>query len=404
MKGELRVLGLDLPGAGKIIAFTSVDLSSFTGFHHPNGVLVCLTESQGLENFVYQGAFACIADGRSRLLAVGNSHGSAIDGPFWRASEDESWSRFTLSALDHPNVVTGREVIPGAVTRQFVDLIESQYGIESDEYQSQILGRFPLTSDFGLVPRPAVDAAIQLGQETDPDPVAPLRAGLDIGRDKDPSMLSILQGNHALPFLEFPPDGDLVVTLEKIEAVLYDHEFRPHAAGLTANGKIVVDCSGLGAGVYDMMKSRGWSVLAFLGGSTPWDSDRYDNTRAEAMFTAKLRCEAALQSTTAKTADLRDGKGSRKERLLAMTQEPVAIPDDALLIEELVATRWYTTPQSRKRIEPKDNLRVRLGRSPDRLDALSPDARPASAKSSPSSQAPARARRTKTRGGEIVTL
>ena len=41
-------------------------------------------------------------------------------------AENTSWSRFKLSALDHPNVLAGKEVIPGAVTRSFVDLIESR--------------------------------------------------------------------------------------------------------------------------------------------------------------------------------------------------------------------------------------------------------------------------------------
>ena len=36
-----------------------------------------------------------------------------------------------------------------------------------------------------------------------------------------------------------------------------------------------------------------------------------------------------------------------------------------------MAIRWYTTPQSRKRMERKEILRARIGRSIDRLDAVS---------------------------------
>ena len=183
------------------------------------------------------------------------------------------------------------------------------------------------------------------GAETrTPIPTASRRAGLDVGRDRDPSVLAILQGNHILPLIEFEPEGDLTITLAKVEAVLYENEFRPRGAGLTSNGQIVIDCSGLGAPVYDMMKARGWNVVQFLGGSTAWDSALFDNTRAEAMFATKRRVE--------------DGE--------------VALPDDAMLIEECIAIRWYTTPLgSRKRMERKEILRARLGRSNDRLDAAS---------------------------------
>ena len=39
-------------------------------------------------------------------------------------------------------------------------------------------------------------------------------------------------------------------------------------------------------------------------------------------------------------------------------------------MDELVATRWRPTPEEKVRIEAKDDLKARLGRSPDKADAV----------------------------------
>jgi hypothetical protein len=47
-----------------------------------------------------------------------------------------------------------------------------------------------------------------------------------------------------------------------------------------------------------------------------------------------------------------------------------AIPDDSKLTGELVAVEYAFTPAAKIKVESKDDLRARLGRSPDRADAL----------------------------------
>jgi len=117
--------------------------------------------------------------------------------------------------------------------------------------------------------------------------------------------------------------------------------------------------------MYDNLKARGWSVgKPFLGGATAYDSERYANTRAESFFLFKELIEAG----------------------------DLAIPPDEMLLEEAAAVQWSITPQSKKLIEKKDDLRLRHGRSTDRLDAVTMAVyRP-------------RGRRSATRGGQVVTL
>ena len=54
----------------------------------------------------------------------------------------------------------------------------------------------------------------------------------------------------------------------------------------------------------------------------------------------------------------------------ALERGEVALPDEPRLVEELLAVRFEVTSEGKLKIEPKQNIRVRLGRSPDFADAL----------------------------------
>ncbi len=46
------------------------------------------------------------------------------------------------------------------------------------------------------------------------------------------------------------------------------------------------------------------------------------------------------------------------------------LPDDIKLFDELAATKWRINPAGKLELEAKDKTKARLGRSPDRSDAL----------------------------------
>ena len=47
----------------------------------------------------------------------------------------------------------------------------------------------------------------------------------------------------------------------------------------------------------------------------------------------------------------------------------IAVPRDEKLLDELTSMRWKVDSRGAVRIEPKDALRARIGRSPDRSAA-----------------------------------
>jgi hypothetical protein len=122
---------------------------------------------------------------------------------------------------------------------------------------------------------------------------------------------------------------------------------------------ISIDCDGLGRGVVDYMTDKGVAVIPIMGNSTPlYDIKKYGNRRTE------------IYSELAKRLSPDD----------LFADRPYAIPEDGLLKEELcVAEKEFIGNDGlRYRLTPKDNrgnknirgIKQRIGRSPDRSDAV----------------------------------
>jgi hypothetical protein len=107
---------------------------------------------------------------------------------------------------------------------------------------------------------------------------------------------------------------------------------------------IRVDVIGLGAGLVDRLRELGYSIEAFNSGHAARDNDTFLNKRAEFYWHLRDRLEAGLL------------RGA-----LFMDEE---------LAEELTTMEWQPTSAGKKKMEPKKDLKVRLGRSPDKADAV----------------------------------
>lgn len=117
-----------------------------------------------------------------------------------------------------------------------------------------------------------------------------------------------------------------------------------------AKGQVFIDSSGVGKGLYDRLAEK-FGTLTVVGvnfGSSPEEEKNkktnvaYQNRRAQLYFWLREACE--------------DGKV-----LFDINEED--------LFEEIENT-YYESDVEKIRIEPKDNIKDRLGRSPDKADAV----------------------------------
>lgn len=106
-----------------------------------------------------------------------------------------------------------------------------------------------------------------------------------------------------------------------------------------------IDVIGIGAGVVDRLKQLGCKGIEGVNVSmAPSDPNRFVNLRAEMFWTFREAFRAGI----------------------------ISLPEDEgtpALIREITEFKYFYDSAGRLRIEAKDELRRRLGKSPDRADA-----------------------------------
>ncbi len=341
LPGELYQMALRLGGREQagILAFTSTEASRLTGFHAPR-VLAVLTEAQGVEDFAWEGLLACATGADDRVLAVGNP--VSPSGRFYSASRSRSWKPIRISAEEHPNLRNGKEPIPGGPSHEFVERIAHEFGEGSGVYRARVLGDFPDEGEEGLIRRSCLEVAVETYERrefrletTEAVPIVavdPARYGPDY------TVLAVRRG----PVLQEIVAWGQTSTMETVGRLR--EELLRVGVSPGGSGYVIVDEVGLGAGLLDRLREVGYRYQAypFNGGRRAQDQSRFLNARAESYWHLRQALEAG----------------------------GIALPRDEQLFDELVATKWRPTSDGRVQIESKDDLKARLGRSPDRADAV----------------------------------
>lgn len=183
-------------------------------------------------------------------------------------------------------------------------------------------------------------------------PVDPLcELGLDVARFGDDSnCLSRRNGMRFAP-LEVWHGIDLMQTVGRVVDSIREHKpFR-----------VRIDVIGIGAGVYDRLIEMK-------------DEMESDGKSLRQKY-------PALQAVIIEPVNVGEASGdqqrwmNRRDELWdalahALHEGVIALPDDALLFEELSSVMYKFTSAGQKKIEPKADHKKRIGRSPDRADAV----------------------------------
>lgn len=349
LPGELYTMELRLgddADAG-ILAFASNSVDRLSGFHHPR-LLICITEGQGVADEAYEAAFACTTGEENRLFVYGNP--TRPTGQFHRVAHADNWAHLRIAATEHPNVVRGEEIIPGAVSRAWVESMRQEYGETSSIYRSRVLALFPEDALEGLIRRQWLDAAVARWEAGELESRAwrsPHRLALDIARyGPDASVLAHVQGPIVRELVTWR-GASVTESVDKVrrygaqvaELTLHNRWEKRHAGRPPT---VTVDEPGLGGGAIDLLKKERYPTRAFNGASRAQDPRRFLNLRAQAFWAFRTLLE----------------------------QDKIALPPDTLLEEEALAVEWQLTPTGLIQIVGKDLIRRELGRSPDRLDAV----------------------------------
>ena len=354
--------------------------AKFSGKHAPY-LLFIIDEGDAVPDAVYRGIESCMSGGHARMLVMFNPRAEA--GEVYRMERDGRANVVHLSAFNHPNVITGGDKIPGAVTQEttirrinewcrplsdqekpdsecfllpeyleglrakrqsggmYPELASGWYKIMEPAFSYMVLGQYPaqgttqlISKEWTAAARSRWDAYVSKYGEEPPFAISAIM-GLDIGEfGSDANAACFRYGGF-------------------VERLICWGGVDPMATGDRATGEYQqrnvgscnVDATGIGAGVAPHMQRSGCTAIGIKVASKPTE-----------------------ETELGEFGILRDQLWWACREWLR-TDSGAMLPPDEMLLEEL-HTPTYEVKNGKVKVMNKDTMRDLLKRSPDRADAL----------------------------------
>lgn len=302
---------------------------AFAG-HHAQNILVVFDEASGVAQPIFEAAEGYMTTPGARMLLVGNP--TRPEGEFYEAfnSKRGTYNTIAVSAFDLP-WATG-EKIPADVSahltsEQWVEEKRSGWGEGSILWDVRVMGQFPRGADDAVCALADVEDAQARTLEPEGESVV----SCDVARfGSDETVIATREGPR-IRIAKSYFGRDTMQTAGWVIRIAEAMENRP---------LIVIDDDGVGGGVTDRLRELGWKVHQFRGGERAIEPAKYPNARSESWF--------------------RMG-----EALTELDLDP-----DPQLAADLTAPRWKMNSKGQRVVEKKDETKKRIGRSPDRGDAV----------------------------------
>jgi len=333
LPGRVLTNRIDISPKHYAIGFTTKDtgqmVGKFQGFHSDR-VFVIVSEAQAVEDTIYEQIDAILTGGIGLMIQIGNP--LRASGRF--AQDIKAKDRnivLTLSCLDTPNYKERKPIIPGVASYEWVEDKRARWGEDDPRWYGRVLGQIPRTSIDNVFSMELVDKCRNyVTKET-----RVFRGtAVDVGRFGDDE--TVIYGGTNGQIDRTDAYTGLSTTATASRALIIN--------GAVKGNFIIVDGDGVGGGTIDTLRDMrlgNVDVMEIHSAGKP-DDVQYENLRAEMWFTAKKRAEEGLASIPA---------------------------GDQMLIDELLEVKYFFNRKGKMQIEPKEDIKERLGRSPNRADA-----------------------------------
>lgn len=354
--------------------------AKFSGKHSPH-LFFILDEADAVPDEVYRGIESCMSGGHARLLVIYNPRAEV--GEAYRMERDGRANVVQLSAFNHPNVVSGEDEIPGAVTREttvrrinewcrpfaegetpdaecfrlpdflvgqtarsqsgheYPPLRAGYYKVMEPAFHYMVLGEYPAQRANQLISREWIararsrwDVYVSQHGEVPPRTTSGIM-GLDVAElGTDVNAACFRYGGWV----------DRITTWSGVDTMVTGDRATAEYKARTLN-RVNVDTTGVGAGVAPHMQRNGCSANSVKVASSPTET-----TELGEFYILRDQLWWACREW------LRIDPGAM-------------LPPDELLIEEL-CTPAYEVLNGKIRVMKKATMRELLKRSPDKSDAL----------------------------------
>lgn len=362
-------------------AGTGSGSQAFQGIHSSAGVLVVVDEAGGVSQEIFDGVEACNTAHCDRTLLIGNP--TARGTPFHVAC---ALQHIKIPAFNHPNVRWAyqaveiqtaqgkmprlehrlkpevaqvilddlgkvmpqkewpphlpRDVIPGAVSVQWIEETRTKRGEESPFWQSRVNALFPEDDTDGIILRSLLEAG-RRRYDADPEYWDTLankywyRVGTDVADGGDNNALAYWKGPVLYSVTIHPTTGDGEDTNRAADMTMQ------LLKRLGPRSRAAIDNGGPGAGTFGILQRAGCSAMRCNFGNKPHDQNQFDNLKIELYW------------------DMREGLRSGKYAIAPLGEK------EDYIFADLSATRYITLKDGNLCCEPKSETKKRLKRSPD---------------------------------------
>ncbi len=325
LKGEPR---WDIKNNQRAFGRSSDKPGNIQGIHEADRVVVIADEFAGIEGVIIP-AIKAISTGDGNItILIGNPDVRHVE--FMAAFNDPKYYKMTISAFDSPNF-TG-EKVPAHVSKAlvgqaFVDDLAETYGEDSAIYKSKVLAEFPDQDAQTLIPLSYVEYAKQ--REININFEHRRDAGCDVARyGTDRTVVYRIDGNHAYCVHEAGKQSTM--------------ETAGHCAAQFMDGyRVSIDDTGVGGGVTDRLIELEHSPHPVNFAQKAIEETRFLNARSEMYW-----------------------------NLRSWLKNVGHIEPDSDLQKELTSIQYKMHSSGRIQVESKEDIRKRLGKSPDKADAL----------------------------------
>ena len=147
---ETDYLGV-LKGLWYALGFSTDQPEAVTGFHEKN-ILIIIDEGSGVKECVFEGAETSLNSPNSRILTIGNpTDPISYFGKIFLTKEGSDWNKIHIDCEESPNVIAGRNVIPGLCNYDWPSLMARKWGRNDPRFLVRVKGEFPEAVGNSLV-------------------------------------------------------------------------------------------------------------------------------------------------------------------------------------------------------------------------------------------------------------
>ena len=342
---------------------------AWSGFHAVNTMFI-VTEATGIGEDTFE-AIEGNLQGNSRILLVFNPNKTT--GYAARSQREDRWARFCLNSLSAPNVRLKKSLIPGQVDFEWVkdkvenwcvpiapeEASEGENDFEfdgswyrpSDLFRKKVLGEFPKVDDDVLIPPHWIELAQKRWTENHLQSEDDGIMGVDVaGMGRDNSVFCMRYGNYVPRMKKHNSAGKAQHMAIAGEALQW---LQSHKGCVVS-----IDTIGEGAGVYSRLEE---------------ECDEEEIVSCKFSEAARDDNDEELTDITGqyRFANMRAYlHWAVRDWLNPDNGNDAMLPPSGTLAEEAASIRFCFRSDGKIIIDPKDDIKKRLGHSPDEMDAL----------------------------------